>query len=129
MRPWKGLFLRGEVAASGNTPLNPENIAFQDAVVLIGGQIGWETEHWSARLYFENLTDELVFNTNFFANFAFGNDGTLYARVTPPRVVGLQLNYRWLVHRTGDGAATFRIGSRHSPIHSVPAMSVANARS
>jgi len=94
-RPWKGLFLRGEVAASGNTPLNPENTAFQEAVVLIGGQIGWEAEHWSARLYVENLTDELVFNTNAFANFAFGNDGTLYAGVAPPRVVGLQLSYKW----------------------------------
>jgi iron complex outermembrane receptor protein len=94
-RPWKGLFVRGEVAASGNTPLNPENTAFQDAVVLIGGQIGWEAEHWSARLYVENLTDELVFNTNAFANFAFGNDGTLYAGVAPPRVVGVQLSYRW----------------------------------
>lgn len=94
-RPWKGLFVRGEVAASGNTPLNPENTAFQDAVVLIGGQIGWEAEHWSARLYVENLTDELVFNTNAFANFAFGNDGTLYAGVAPPRVVGLQLGFRW----------------------------------
>ncbi|MEA1618043.1 TonB-dependent receptor [Erythrobacter sp. T5W1-R] len=94
-RPWKGLFVRGEVAASGNTPLNPENTAFQDAVVLIGGQIGWEAEHWSARLYVENLTDELVFNTNAFANFAFGNDGTLYAGVAPPRVVGMQLSYKW----------------------------------
>lgn len=87
--------MRGEVAASGNTPLNPENTAFQEAVVLIGGQIGWEAEHWSARLYVENLTDELVFNTNAFSNFAFGNDGTLYAGVAPPRVVGLQLGYKW----------------------------------
>ncbi len=94
-RPWKGLFLRGEVAASGNTPLNPENTVFQNAVVLIGAQIGWEAEHWSARLYAENLTDQLVFNTNAFANFAFGNDGTLYAGVAPPRLVGLQLSYRW----------------------------------
>lgn len=94
-RPWKGLLLRGELAASGSTPLNPENTAFQDAVVLIGGQIGWEAEHWTARIYVENLTDERVFNTNAFANFAFGNDGTLYAGVAPPRVVGLQISYRW----------------------------------
>ena len=93
-RPWNGLFLRGEVAAAGSTPLNPENTAFQDAVVLIGGQIGWEAEHWSVRLYVENLTDERVFNTSAFANFAFGNDGTLYAGVAPPRVVGLQISYR-----------------------------------
>ena len=94
-RLWKGLLLRGEVAASGSTPLNPENTAFQDAVVLIGGQIGWEAEHWTARLYVENLTDQRVFNTNAFANFAFGNDGTLYAGVASPRVVGLQISYRW----------------------------------
>ena len=94
-RPWKGLFVRGEIAASGNTPLNSENTVFQDAVVLLGAQVGWETEHWSLRLYAENITDQLVFNSAAFSNFAFGNDGTSYAGVAPPRVVGVQLSYNW----------------------------------
>jgi iron complex outermembrane receptor protein len=87
-RPWKGLFVRGKVVASDNTPLNPENTAFQDAVVLIGR----EAERWSARLYAENLANELVFKTNAFANFAFVFDGTLYAGVAPLHVVGVQFS-------------------------------------
>lgn len=94
-RPLGGLFLRGELAATGRTPLNPENLAFQDAVVLLGAQIGWETEHWSARLYAENITDALVYTTSAYTNFAFGFDGTFYAGVGRPRVVGLQLTGKW----------------------------------
>lgn len=94
-RPWRGLFLRGEVAATGNTPLNPENLAFQDAAVILGAQIGWEAERWTARLYVENITDELVYSSNAYTNFAFGFDGTYYAAVGRPRVAGLQLSYKW----------------------------------
>lgn len=94
-RPWRGLFLRGEANATGDTPLNAENLAWQDAVVLLNAQIGWEHDAWTARLYVENLTDELVYTSSAYANFAFGFDGTYYAGVGQPRVVGLQLSRKW----------------------------------
>ncbi len=94
-RPWGGLFMRGEASAAGDTPLNPENAVFQDAVVLLNAQLGWETDAWTARLYVENLTDELVYTTSAYTNFAFGFDGGYYAGVGQPRVVGLQLTRRW----------------------------------
>jgi iron complex outermembrane receptor protein len=94
-RPWGGLFVRGEASAAGDTPLNPENAVFQDAVVLLNAQLGWETDAWTARLYVENLTDELVYTTSAYTNFAFGFDGGYYAGVGQPRVVGLQLTRRW----------------------------------
>jgi iron complex outermembrane receptor protein len=94
-RPWRGLFLRGELAATGNTPLNPENLVFQDAVVILGAQVGWETDRWTARLYVENITDQLVYTSSAYTNFAFGFDGVNYAAVGRPRVAGLQLSYKW----------------------------------
>lgn len=94
-RPWRGLVLRGEASATGDTPLNAENAVFQDAVVLLNGHVGWETDDWTARLYVENLTDELVFTSSAYTNFAFGFDGGYYAGVGQPRVVGLQLTRRW----------------------------------
>lgn len=94
-RPWRGLFVRGEASATGDTPLNAENLVYQDAVVLLNAQVGWETDNWTARLYVENLTDELVYTTSSYSNFAFGFDGTYYAGVGQPRVVGVQLSRRW----------------------------------
>ena len=94
-RPWRGLFVRGEANATGRTPLNSENLAFQDAVVLLNAQIGWETDRWTARLYIENLTDELVYTSSAYTNFAFGFDGTYYAGVGKPRILGLQVSHKW----------------------------------
>lgn len=94
-RPWRGLFVRGEANATGRTPLNPENLATQDAVVLLNAQIGWETDRWTARLYVENLTDELVYTSSAYTNFAFGFDGTYYAGVGKPRIFGLQVSHKW----------------------------------
>lgn len=87
--------MRGEANATGRTPLNPENLAFQDAVVLLNAQIGWETDRWTARLYVENLTDRLVYTSSAYTNFAFGFDGTYYAGVGKPRIVGLQVSHKW----------------------------------
>jgi iron complex outermembrane receptor protein len=94
-RPWGGLFLRGELSATGDTPLNSENLAFQEAALLVGVQLGWEAENWSARLYAENLTDEYIYTTSAYSNFAFGFDGTYYAGVGKPRIVGIELSRTW----------------------------------
>lgn len=94
-RPWRGLFLRGELSATGDTPLNSENLAFQEAALLLGVQLGWEAKSWSARLYAENLTDEYIYTTSAYSNFAFGFDGTYYAGVGKPRIVGIELSRAW----------------------------------
>lgn len=94
-RPWRGLFVRGELNGLGDTPLNAQNTANQGAVWRVNAQIGWETETWTARLYAENLTDKAVFVTSAYANSLFGNDGTWYAGVDAPRVVGIELTRRW----------------------------------
>ncbi|WP_150131351.1 TonB-dependent receptor [Caulobacter mirabilis] len=94
-RPWRGLFLRGEINGAGETMLNAQNTARQEAVWRLNAQIGWETEAWTARLYVDNLTDETVFVTSAYANSLFGYDGLWYAGVDAPRVVGVELTRRW----------------------------------
>ena len=94
-RPWRGLFLRGEANAVGDTPLHPENIAKQNAYVLLNAQVGWEQDGWDLRLFVDNITDERVFTTQAYSNFAFGFDGTYYAGIGSPRVIGLRLARRW----------------------------------
>jgi len=94
-RPWRGLFVRGEVQGAGDTPLNAENTATQDAWWKLNAQIGWETDAWTARLYVDNLTDERVFVTSAYSNSLFGYDGTYYAGVDAPRVIGFELSRRW----------------------------------
>ncbi|MGC6331831.1 TonB-dependent receptor [Rhizorhabdus sp. FW153] len=94
-RPWRGLFLRGEANGVGNTQLNPENTAQQDSYLLLNAQIGWQEKGWDLRLFVDNITDQRVFTTSAYSNFAFGFDGTLYAGVGAPRVVGLRVGRRW----------------------------------
>ena len=94
-RPGSGLFVRGELEALGRTPLDPGNTVFQESVVLGNLQVGWEGDRWSARMFVDNVTDELVFTSTAYQNFAFGADGTAYAAVGRPRVVGIEAGYRW----------------------------------
>jgi len=94
-RPVSGLFLRGEALATGRTPLNAENSIFQKSAIRLGAQIGWDWQNWSARLFANNLTNELVFESLAFNNFIFGFDGTGYAAPAEPRVVGIELSGQW----------------------------------
>jgi outer membrane receptor protein involved in Fe transport len=83
------------LAGSTRLPRAPRSRAKHEAVVLANLQLGWETERWSARLFVDNVTDELVYATSAYSNFAFGFDVTWYAGVAPPRVVGLVVEARW----------------------------------
>lgn len=94
-RPWQGLFLRGEVNGTGRTPLHGDNIAFQDAYWLVNAQVGWESERWTLRLYAENLTKTHYYTTSAYSNSLFGYDGTYYAGVGAPQVIGAELGWRW----------------------------------
>ena len=94
-RPWRGLFLRGEANGVGNTQLNPDNTAEQGAYLLLNAQVGWQEDGWDLRLFVDNITDQRVFTTSAYSNFAFGSDGTFYAGVGAPRVAGVRIGRRW----------------------------------
>ncbi|RKF21167.1 TonB-dependent receptor [Altericroceibacterium spongiae] len=94
-RPWKGLYLRGEANGTGASSLRADSAAWQDAYWLANLQIGWEAEHWDLRLYADNLTDERAFVTSAYTNSLFGYDGTYYAGVGAPRVVGIEMGLKW----------------------------------
>ena len=94
-RPSKNVFARIDLGAQGDMPLNADNTATQKAYSTLGLQLGYETDRWSVRLYGENLTDERVASGSAYTNFLFGPDGTLYAPLGAPRVVGLSASVQW----------------------------------
>jgi iron complex outermembrane receptor protein len=90
-----GFFLRGEANGQGEMPLNAENTATQASYVLLGAQIGYETDRFSIRVFGENLTDERYAAGSAYSNFLFGADGTFYAALGAPRVIGVEATARW----------------------------------
>ena len=90
-----GWFIRAEGRLTGNVALNPDNTAVQGSVAVLGAQAGYETERLTLRIFGSNLTDARYFAGQAYANFAFGNDGTFYAPLAAPRVVGLELEVRY----------------------------------
>ncbi len=90
-----GLFARGEVNFIGKMALDETNIAMQDAVTLLNLQLGLERETWSLRLFGENLTNVRRFSGLAFDNLSFGFDGTKYAPLEAPRIVGIELETRF----------------------------------
>ena len=94
-RPGNGFYARGEVESLGRTPLDAGNTVFQGATTLLNLQVGWEADRWSARLFVDNLTDRLVYTSSAYTNFAFGADGTAYAAVGRPRIVGVEWVAYW----------------------------------
>ena len=54
-----------------------------------------KTKHYSLTLFAENVTDERVASGLAFTNLTFGWDGTFYAPIDPPRVLGVELEARF----------------------------------
>ncbi|GGI91629.1 TonB-dependent receptor [Polymorphobacter multimanifer] len=90
-----GLFVRGEARVTGNTALNPENSLIQGTIAVLGAQAGYEGERLTVRAFASNLTNARYFAGQAYANFAFGNDGTFYAPLSAPRILGLEAEFRW----------------------------------
>ncbi|MCU0617421.1 MAG: TonB-dependent receptor [Gemmatimonadaceae bacterium] len=93
-RPRGGWYLRGELAQRGETMLLPENEARQGTVILLGAQAGYEFPRVTVRAFASNLTDVRAAAGQAYTNFLFGRDGTFYAPLAPPRVIGLSMEWR-----------------------------------
>ncbi|WP_199553301.1 TonB-dependent receptor [Sandaracinobacteroides hominis] len=89
-----GWFVRGEARLTGRTALNAENSLFQNGVTL-GAQAGFETDRFTVRAFGSNLSNSRYFAGQAYTNFLFGNDGTFYAPLAPPRVIGLEMEARF----------------------------------
>ena len=89
-----GFFVRGELSLTGETPLEERNLAVREAQTLLNLQAGYEGEKYSVRLFAENATDERIPNGLATPNFA-GPDGTFYAPLDAPRIIGLEGEYRF----------------------------------
>ncbi|MFM9978778.1 MAG: TonB-dependent receptor [Sphingomonadaceae bacterium] len=85
-----GLFVRGEASVTGKTALNADNTAIQSAVARLGLQFGYETERLSIRAFGNNLANVRTASGQAYSNFLFGNDGTFYAPLGDPRVIGVE---------------------------------------
>ena len=89
-----GLFARAELSLTGKEALESLGQAVQPATQTIGLQAGYEKEHWSARLFVDNLTDARRATGLAFRNLAFGNDGNWYAPMGRSRQVGIELGWK-----------------------------------
>lgn len=96
-----GFFVRGEINFLGDTPLdegartgfNLNAIDTQEAVEMLGAQIGYQSDSWSARIFGENLTNERRISGAGFPNAVFPVDGILYGAVDAPRIVGFEITF------------------------------------
>ena len=89
-RSQSGWFIRGEASINGRTPLNADNTAFQKTVARLGLQAGFEAGAYSFRLFGSNLTNVRTAAGQAYQNFLFGADGTFYAPLGDPRVLGVE---------------------------------------
>lgn len=90
-----GFFVRGELSVTGDTPLDERSRAVRDTVPVVNLQAGYERERLRLQLFVENLTDERYQSGLAFDNFLFGADGTYYAPLDAPRIVGIELEVGW----------------------------------
>jgi iron complex outermembrane receptor protein len=90
-----GFFTRLEAAFTGEIELDERNRAAQEATTVLGVQVGYETERYAVRLFGENLTDERRHNGLAFDNLGFGTDGTYYAPLDAPRIVGIEMEAKF----------------------------------
>lgn len=90
-----GLFVRAELALSGEQSLESRADAVQGATQLVGLQFGYAGPRWSARAFVDNLTDVRRGTGMAFRNFTFGNDGNWYAPIGRSRQVGIEIGGKW----------------------------------
>lgn len=98
-----GWFARAEINFIGETALdtgdrtgfNLNAVDTQESVEIIGLQLGYETDIWTARFFAENLTNVRRISGAGFPNAFFPADGLLYGAVDAPRVIGLELTFTY----------------------------------
>ncbi len=84
-----GLFLRGEISLTGDTPLDERSLTTRDSVAVFNLQAGYEGERYALRFFAENLTNERLESGLAFGNFS-GDDGNFYAPFDAPRIIGFE---------------------------------------
>jgi iron complex outermembrane receptor protein len=90
-----GLFIRAEATFIGEMALEARGRATQPAVSMYGLQVGVEREHYSVRLFGENLGNVRRMSGLAVENLAFGSDGNFYGPLDAPRIVGVELQARF----------------------------------
>ncbi|MEL6666780.1 MAG: TonB-dependent receptor [Pseudomonadota bacterium] len=98
-----GLYVRAEANLIGETPLEFRSReldpltgrASQDAIARYNLYAGFDADRYSIKVFVENLTNERVASGLAFPNLTFGFDGTFYAPVDPPRVIGVEFEARF----------------------------------
>ncbi len=86
-----GFFVRGELSVTGDTPLDERNRAVRDTVAVVNLQAGYERDRLRVQWFVENLTDERYPSGLAFEHFLFGADGTFYAPLDAPRIIGVEV--------------------------------------
>lgn len=90
-----GLFGRIAVNFTGAMALDEASYRTQRATTTLDLQLGYESDHWTARLFADNVTNERRIGGLGFENLTFGRDGTVYGALEAPRVVGLEIERRF----------------------------------
>ncbi|MEM6486302.1 MAG: TonB-dependent receptor [Pseudomonadota bacterium] len=98
-----GFFAEAELNGVGDTPLEERSRAqdpntgraVQEAVWLYNAYAGYEWDNFLITLYAENISDERMASGLAFANLLTGWDGTFYAPISLPRVLGFELTMKF----------------------------------
>ncbi|MEM8985071.1 MAG: hypothetical protein AAGC71_18830, partial [Pseudomonadota bacterium] len=94
-----GFYTRAEAILTGDMPLEFRSReldpltgrAIQDAVSRFNLFLGYDGDTYSVKLFAENITNERVASGLAFPNLTFGFDGTFYAPIDPPRIIGVEI--------------------------------------
>ncbi len=88
-------FARADIQALGKTPLHQDNSVTREEQLILGLSTGYNTEHWSVRLYAKNLTNERYASGLAYKNFLLGDDGNDYAPLANPRIIGADFDLKF----------------------------------
>ncbi len=88
-------FARADNQALGKTPLHQDNSVTREEQLILGLLTGYNTEHWSVRLYAKNLTNERYASGLAYKNFLLGDDGNDYAPLANPRIIGADFDLKF----------------------------------
>lgn len=88
-------YVRSDVQGMGETALTPDNASVRDALWLVGMSTGYQADNWSVRAYVKNLTNERYAAGLSYINFLLGDDGNTYAPIADPRVIGVELDWKY----------------------------------
>ncbi|MCG8632691.1 MAG: TonB-dependent receptor [Desulfobacterales bacterium] len=85
-RDERGIFARVDLNGVGRTYLDKDNTNKRDAYFLVNAKAGYEADHYDIYLYARNALDETYNAVGYFG---------AYTVVSPPRELGIQMNYRF----------------------------------